>query len=401
MTSQAGLLVFSSEFPPHVLGGLGTHVQYMTAVLRQRWNMHVLVPERGGYHSVAGIRIEEIPVTAELESAAFWLRYAAGATRRARLCVSGPAVLQAHDWSTALAAVGARRLLRQPLVFNVHLPQQGGHPLEMENIGLMAADLIIVNSGAVRDEICQRNLPLRRIAVVPNGVDTDLFRPADDWPAHERYILFAGRLVPQKGVDVLLRAFSVLLRRLDYRLMVVGDGLLELYLRRLAKYLGIPNRVSFRDWQTGPALVKIVQNAAVVVVPSHYEPFGIVALESMACARAPVVSRTGGLAEIVEHGVDGYLVEVGDHLDVARRILWLLEDPELSRRMGAAARRKAQRFSWDSAARQAECYYREVRYGGENWLESPEARNTIRLLSQRLNEAERPLLSEIVGGGDL
>jgi hypothetical protein len=104
----------------------------------------------------------------------------------------------------------------------------------------------------------------------------------------------------------------------------------------------------------------------------------------------------------VEHGVDGYLVEVGDHLDVARRILWLLEDPELSRRMGAAARRKAQRFSWDSAARQAECYYREVHYGGENWLESPEARNAIRLLSQRLNEAERPLLSEIVGaGGDL
>src|SRR5438128_11058436 len=105
MTSRAGLLVFSSEFPPHVLGGLGTHVQYMTAVLRQRWNVHVLVPERGGYHSVAGIRIEEIPVTAELESAEFWLRYAAGAARRAKLCVSGPAVLQAHDWSTALAAV--------------------------------------------------------------------------------------------------------------------------------------------------------------------------------------------------------------------------------------------------------------------------------------------------------
>ncbi|MEO7142271.1 MAG: glycosyltransferase family 4 protein, partial [Bryobacteraceae bacterium] len=336
---------------------------------------------------------------AEPDSLEFWLEYAHLAARRARISVRREAVLQCHDWSTALAGAAARRLLAQPLVFNVHLPQRHSQPRAMENIGLMAADLVIVNSRAVRDEIRARNLPIRRIEVVPNGVDADLFRPAETWPAHGNYILYAGRLVPQKGVDVLLRAFAVLLRRLDCRLVVAGDGLLDLYLRRLTRYLGVPDRVSFRHWQTGPALVKMFQNAAAVAVPSLYEPFGIVALEAMACARAPVASKTGGLAEVVEHGVDGYLVEPGDHLDFARRLLWLLNDPELSRRMGEAARRKAQTYSWESAARQTGALYRDVRYSGEHWLATSEGRSAMDLLYQTFDEEHRQMLAETIGTG--
>lgn len=399
MSPPIELLVFSSEFPPHLLGGLGTHVQHMTAALSGSFAVQLFVPERGGYLPVEGIQLAEIPVAAEPDSIEFWLEYAHLAALRSKLSTRGPAVLQCHDWSTALAGVAARRQLRQPLVFNVHLPQRSDPTQAMENLGLIAADLVIVNSRAVYDEIGARNLPVRRMEVVPNGVDLNVFRPADAWPAHDNYVLFAGRLVPQKGVEVLLRAFAVLLHRVDCPLIVAGDGPLELQMLRVARYLGIPGRVSFRHWQSGSALVELFRNAAVVAIPSIYEPFGIVALEAMACARAPVASNTGGLAEIVEHGVDGYLVEPGDHLDFARRLFQLLNDPARSRRMGDAARRKAERYSWASAARAASHLFREVRYSGEDWSAHPEATRAFEALYQTVDGAHQPLLAETFGIG--
>jgi 1,4-alpha-glucan branching enzyme len=397
--SPPALVVFSSEFPPHLLGGLGTHVQHMLEALRQSFAIQVIVPQRGGYSALDLIRLEEIPVAAEPDSIEFWLNYALGAARHASLSVHGPAVLQCHDWSTALAGVAARRLLGQPLVFNVHLPQRNERALAMENIGLLAADLVIVNSQAVRDEIARRNLPVRRIEIVPNGVDLEVFRPASTWPAHGGYVLFAGRLVPQKGVDVLVRAFAVLLHRLDCTLIVAGDGPLELYLQRLARYSGIPDRISFRHWQRGSDLIELFRNAAAVAVPSLYEPFGIVALEAMACARVPVVSNTGGLAEIVEHGADGYLVEPGDYLDLARRLCSLLTVPAQTLRMGEAARRKAGCYSWRRAALSTANLYGEVHYSGEDWLALPEARSIFHLLHQTLDDAHRAMLVEIIGTG--
>src|SRR5262249_33679355 len=108
----------------------------------------------------------------------------------------------------------------------------------------------------------------------------ETFHPSPAWPAHDKSILFVGRLVPQKGVGILLRAFAVLQQRLPCTLTIVGDGPLELYLLRLARSSGVPDRVTFRHWTTGAALVELFQNAAVVAIPSIYEPFGIVALEA-------------------------------------------------------------------------------------------------------------------------
>lgn len=346
-----------------------------------------------------GVHLEEIQVTAEGDSIEFWLEYAFRAADRIK--GSGPSspLLQCHDWSTALAGVAARRLLRAPLVFNVHLPQHGGDSLAMETIGLLAADLVIVNSRSVRDEIVSRNLPVRRIEVVPNGVDLDLFHPAPTWPAHGGYVLFAGRLVPQKGVDVLVRAFAVLLYRFHVSLVIVGQGPLELYLQRLIRYSGIPEHVSVRPWQSGSELIQLLQGAAVVAVPSLYEPFGIVALEAMACARACVASRVGGLSEIIESGVDGYLVEPGDYLDCARRLFSLLSDTDLSRRMGEAARRKAEGYSWTSAAAAMVRLFGDVHYSGEQWATSHEARAGLQQLHQIFGSDHRAALDETFGTG--
>src|SRR5207237_2666762 len=130
-----------------------------------------------------------------------------------------------------------------------------------------------------------------------------------------------GRLVAQKGLDFLLQAFAVVLHRCpESRLVIVGDGDLELYFKRIAHYLGISHRVHFVNWQIGPDLVKLFQRSQVVVMPSYYEPFGIVALEAMSCGRPVIASRVGGLIEIIEDGVQGYLVPPGDYLELARRL---------------------------------------------------------------------------------
>jgi 1,4-alpha-glucan branching enzyme len=393
------LFVFSAEFPPHLLGGLGTHVQYMTAALRRYFDVHVFVPGRDDYSPKHGVRLEEIPVDEEGDSIEFWLEYAHRAAKRVKLSISRPAVLQCHDWSTALAGVAARRLMRTPLIFNVHLPQRGDGALAMENMGLMAADLVIVNSRSVRDEIASRSLPVRRIEIVPNGVDLDLFHPANAWPTHGGYVLFAGRLVPQKGVEVLVRALAVLLYRFNCSLVIAGDGPLELYLQRLARYSGIPDHVSFRGWQSGSALIELFQNAAVVAVPSIYEPFGIVALETMACARVCVASRVGGLAEIIESGVDGYLTEPGDYLDLARHLFALLSDTDLLCSMGEAARRKAECYSWEVAATATVRLFRELHYSGEDWSMTPEARSATQQLYKMVDSSHCTLLAETLGTG--
>jgi glycosyltransferase involved in cell wall biosynthesis len=182
-------------------------------------------------------------------------------------------------------------------------------------------------------------------------------------------------------------------------LIIAGDGPLDLYLQRLARHLGIIDRVVFHHWQTGAALVQAFQNAAVVAIPSLYEPFGIVALEAMACGRPPVASNTGGLAEIVENGADGYLVAPGDHLDLARRMLWLVKNPDRSRHMGERARQKALGYSWTSAARQTADLCSTVRYSGEAWSASADARAAVESLYETLDDRHRELLTEATGVG--
>ena len=185
------------------------------------------------------------------------------------------------------------------MVFNVHLPEHDfTSRLCLENLGLIAADLVIANSDAVRRELLSRNLSIRRLEVVPNGVDLDAFCVSECDPEGD-YVLFVGRLVAQKGIDVLLRAFAVLLREVpEAQLIITGDGGLELYLKRLMRYLGLHDNVSFIEWKSGSELVTLYQHAQVVVIPSYFEPFGIVALEAMACGRPVIASNVGGLGKL-------------------------------------------------------------------------------------------------------
>ena len=351
----------TSEWEPYLEGGLGIHVRELTAAMGRRIHLDVILPRASGYHCRPNVNLHPIDMSVVYGHVQSWVDFGHAAAKYVSEVGLDVDILHAHDWSAAPAGAFLKESLHRPLVFTDHLPQGVGPRRPLEDQGLLAADAVIVPSQATAAEIAARKLVLKRLEVVPNGVDPDVYRPALDWPADDGYALFVGRLVVQKGVDCLLKAFAAVIGRLpSARLVLVGDGDLELYLKRVARYLGVAHRVEFRGWQTGADLVAMYQHAAVVVVPSFYEPFGIVALEAMACARPIIASRVGGLAEIVNDGEQGYLVPLGDHLRLASRLVKLLTDPVQRQSMGLAARAQVGSFTWAAVADQTLALYRSV-----------------------------------------
>jgi glycosyltransferase involved in cell wall biosynthesis len=176
-------------------------------------------------------------------------------------------------------------------------------------------------------------------------------------------MIFACRqLFPRKGIRFLLEAAAQLKPRFpDLKVVLAGDGFERPQLARLAADLGIGPDVTFLGWVPNVDLPPYYRAAAVSVIPSLEEGFGIPAAEAMGCEVAVVASDAGGLPEVVEHGVTGLVVPRGDSGALAGAIGSLLENPERCRVMGQAGRARALRlFDWDRSAEQFEQLYREV-----------------------------------------
>jgi D-inositol-3-phosphate glycosyltransferase len=202
-----------------------------------------------------------------------------------------------------------------------------------------------------------------KIRIVPCGVDVELFQPMDPQKARSqlglgpgRYILFVGRLTPVKGLDTLIRAFQILSDQKrsngkDIRLLVVGGD--QEYphadsseLRGLAEALGVADRTLFLGPQQQSLLPLFYASAEMVVLPSRYESFGMVALEAMACGKPVVASNVGGLAFSVVNDETGVLVPEGDPSALAMRLSYLLDHPDLARTLGRRAAQRALNFRW-------------------------------------------------------
>jgi D-inositol-3-phosphate glycosyltransferase len=210
-----------------------------------------------------------------------------------------------------------------------------------------------------------------RIAVVPCGVDLDLFRPQDGEAARralgysdERIILFVGRIEPLKGIDILINAAAQLAEDSDcYVLIVGGDRGSRRQVSRLqglASDLGIGERVCFLGVVDHEKLPLYYSAADVCVVPSFYESFGLVALEAMACGTPVVASRVGGLTGTVRDGETGYLISWRCPEPFAERLELLLGNEALRRRFGEAAREVVERYRWANVAEAIAALYQEL-----------------------------------------
>ncbi|KHK01388.1 glycosyltransferase family 4 protein [Desulfovibrio sp. TomC] len=199
------------------------------------------------------------------------------------------------------------------------------------------------------------------ILMIPNGVDTERFRPAgesgaagavgESGAAGPVRLVFVGRVVRQKGLDVLLDALSRLPAELDYRLTIVGDGPLRPELAERAAGLGLADRVAFAGWAAREAMPGLLGGADLFVFPSRDEGMPNAVLEAMASGLPVVATRISGNEELVGDGETGFLVPPDDAPALAHALARLLADPGLCRRMGAAGRERVVReYSWQSVA---------------------------------------------------
>ncbi len=285
-------------------------------------------------------------------------------------------VLHGHYWLSGVAALALRARWGVPVVQMFHTlgrlkngARAGGQEpvvrLREEARVVVGADRIVAASPVERAHLVGGwRVAAGRVAVVPCGVDTELFTPGRAAEARRALgvdgrplLLYVGRIAPIKGLATLLDAVALLRDRgRPARLLIVGgeaDEPLDDHqaaLRRRAAALALGGLVRFVGAQPQEALRTYYVAADVTVLPSYYESFGMVALEAMACGSPVVASRVGGLATTVRDGVTGFLVPDGDPAALAGRLDALLADPGLRRRLGRAGVRWAARHRWSRVA---------------------------------------------------
>ena len=225
-----------------------------------------------------------------------------------------------------------------------HTPNPTGLPSKYAGAGrglqaLLRADLAVAYSSSVERHLAANGVAAR--ARIP--LFTSMSARIGSGHASRRRVVFAGRVVQPKGVDILIRAA----RDVDGEFVICGDGWTLNRMRELARSLGVADRVSFTGWLGADELAEQLAQASVVAMPSLWpEPFGLIGIEAFAAGRPVVASATGGVSDWLDDGVSGILVRPGDAAALARALNELLSDPERQRAMGSAGRATVQsRFS--------------------------------------------------------
>ncbi|MEH0845624.1 glycosyltransferase family 4 protein [Micromonospora sp. CPCC 205711] len=385
------VLILSWEYPPVLVGGLGRHVHALSVALAAAGHEVTVVtrhadgaPLEEYADGVRILRAPEDPVTFPLATGsllAWTMAFNHTLTRTAlRAAESGDYdVVHAHDWLVAHTAVTLAEHLDLPLVTTIHATEAGRHqgwlPEEMnrtihgvEHWISTASARVIACSGYMRDQVTRLfDVPAARVDVVANGVDHRAWhaRPRAVASARARFaadgplIGYAGRLVYEKGVQHLVHAVPHLRdRHPGLRVVIAGDGPYREELVAEARRLHLGETVRFAGFMDSGQLPAVLAATDATVIPSLYEPFGMIALEAAAAGAPLAVARTGGLAEIVEPGVTGVTFPHSEPEALAGAVGQLLGDEVFARRVARRARTMvAERYGWATiAARTAGVY---------------------------------------------
>jgi D-inositol-3-phosphate glycosyltransferase len=305
-------------------------------------------------------------------------------------------LIHSHYWMSGIAALELKQAWRVPAVHMFHTlglmkqrvarsteEAEGDYRLLGEKKVLQEADRIIAATPA---ELAQLQwlyqADIRKISVTPPGVDLSRFYPippdeAKEYigiPPCERMLLFVGRIEPLKGIDNLIEAISLMrqagvMERTPFCLSVIGGDpdlspetqTAEMArLQEMRRQYGLEDLVALLGKRSQDTLPYYYSAAEAVVVPSHYESFGMVALEAMACGKPVVASQVGGLAYLVQDGITGFTVPVEEPQALAEKLTLLLEDPARRAAMGRRAAETAREYGWEKIAGRINTIYREL-----------------------------------------
>jgi len=386
------VLILSWEYPPVVEGGLARHVCKLAEnLVAQGTEVHVLtrgdesMEEETVQEGVFVHRVREPARPRDLAEFVTWIEHmnadmlAAGVELGDRYDFD---LVHGHDWLVAVACDHLANRFHRPLVMTIHATEYGRHQGWVEEHPQSwingverwitgRADRVITCSHYMRGHVADIfELDESRVTVIPNGIDPLDLQPVDDLEQlraefaapDEQLVLLVGRLVYEKGFQLALEALPPIIERVgNVRFLVAGSGTHEEELKEQAEQLGLMEHGTFMGWIGDDVLHSLYRIADLCVVPSLYEPFGLVALEAMASGCPCIVADTGGLREVVPAGEKvGLRFNGGDPEHLGVMIERMLTDDELRERLIAEASEHVLSFDWADVARQTSRLYGET-----------------------------------------
>jgi alpha-maltose-1-phosphate synthase len=395
-------LFLTNEYPPHVYGGAGVHVDYLSRELAKL--IEVEVRCFGDQNSpqtnpaIRGFGLDAGNYTAPKP-----LRSVFGALQRCLDFNSSKItadLVHCHTWYSHFGGILAKLNYGLPLVITVHSLEPlrpwkreqlgGGYDFTvwLEKTALEMADAVVAVSKETKSDLERLfRIDPAHLHVIYNGIDLDEYRPVDDSDALVRYgidpkrpfLLFVGRITRQKGIVHLARAIPYMDPNFQVVLCAGAPDTPEIAAEMKAAVSAAqasrPSVIWLEEMVDKKTVIQLYSQAAVFCCPSIYEPFGIINLEAMACETAVVASAVGGIKEVVVEGETGFLVPVEQmkespfepidpekfERDLAARINQLMADENLRERFGKAGRRRAEeKFSWHAIARETKALYQSL-----------------------------------------
>ena len=379
----------SWEFRPNIVGGMGRHVTELVQAMGEespgpKYEIHLLTPavhKVPNYERVGpGLYIHRFPWPGQSEGNIYddstdLVGHTLEMNRHLSTLATEVAkkhpidLIHAHDWLTAPSALELSRNWQVPLISTFHATEKGrhyGHIVnemnrnihEMEAALCKASDRVIVCSHYMRENLMDSfQRPLGKFVIIPNGVnkrnfpegkESDVSQASQRFKSHGEFLmLFIGRPAHCKGLHVLLDAMPLILdNHPEVHLVVAGQDSLEMQTE--INFRGLAANVSLLGYVADGQRNCLLEAADAAVMPSLYEPFGIVALEAMAAGCPVVASNIGGLAEVIEHGETGLTVMPDNPHSIRWAVDQLIAHPEQTQiRVSAAKEKVAKHFRWD------------------------------------------------------
>jgi glycogen(starch) synthase len=391
---MARVLMLSWEYPPVVVGGLGRHVHALATSLASIGHEVTVVTRHAPGAPLEelreGVRIVRAPEDPPLFplstptllawTMAFNHTLTRAALRAAECC--GYDIIHAHDWLVTHTAVTLAEHLDLPLVATIHATEAGRHqgwlPEDLNRsihsvefwLGHRASRVLVCSSYMKWEVTRLLDLPQEKVRVIPNGVDSRVWKAtaSDIEQARAKYaakgplVGFAGRLVYEKGVQDLVEAVPKLrAEHPELKVVIAGDGPYREELQDACRRRHVTDTVDFTGFLSERQLPAMLAATNATVVPSLYEPFGMVALEAASAGAPLAVASTGGLAEIVQPGVTGVTFPHSDPSALADAVGTLLAEPLRAKAIAKRALAMVgERYGWERIATQVADAYEEI-----------------------------------------